>query len=332
MSDFWSEQLSLHTPQPLPNSEIEGHTALYPIPDRQVLSIKGPDSSKFMQGQFTCQINDINLNQYRPGACCNAKGRMINTFNLLQSDEHQYLLSLHTSLADPTQLHLKKYMVFFKSEMTATDIVVAGIKGPNAARVLSELFGQCPVDDYAQSAFEFGHIIKLPFAAGFELYLPKSTADAVLNKLYSKCLLTTKESWSLNLIENGLAQLTNSNIEKFIPQMLNLSQAGAVSFSKGCYTGQEIVARMEYLGKLKRHLYRGCIEDCDTLNVGDAIYTPGHDSPIGEVVNWAQHDGNLEALMVLEDKYLQNPLYVNSASGPHIQLLSLPYEIIEKSE
>jgi folate-binding protein YgfZ len=331
MSDFWSEQLSCHTPQPLLDGDIEAHTHLYPISDRKVLSIKGPDSGKFMQGQFTCQINDISLNQYRPGACCNAKGRMVNNFNLLQTGDHQYLLSLHASLAEPTQAHLKKYMVFFKSEMTTTDTVVAGIKGPNAAGILTDVFGQCPNEDYAQSAFEFGHIIKLPFNAGFELYLPATTAKEAVAKLTSKCSLTTKGTWNLNLIQNGLAQLTHSNIEKFIPQMLNLSEAGAVSFSKGCYTGQEIVARMEYLGKLKRHLYRGCIENCDALSAGDAIFTPGHDNPIGEVVNWAAHNGNLEALMVLEDKYLQNPLYVNSASGPHIQLLSLPYEISIKS-
>ncbi len=325
MSDFWSELLTRHAPAPLTPEQ----TGLYPITDRQVLSINGPDSAKFMQGQFTCHLNEISPSQYRPGACCTAKGRMINNFNLLQAGEHDYLMSLHDSVAQSTQAHLKKYMVFFKSEMATTDMVMAGVKGPQAQDILQTLFGQCPSDDFGQVDVEFGHIIKLPFEAGFELYIKAPLAEQTLEALVTKCSLTTHSAWRLNLIEHGLAKLTSENVEKFIPQMLNLGQTGAVSFSKGCYTGQEIVARMEYLGKLKRHLYRGEISHCESLSVGDAIYSPGHEASVGELVNWVQHGDAIEALMVLEDKYLQNPLYVNSASGPHIELLSLPYDITE---
>ncbi|MEY8264603.1 MAG: hypothetical protein RPR98_10380 [Bermanella sp.] len=327
MSDFWSELLNRQAATPLAAEQ----TGLYPISDRQVLSISGPDSAKFMQGQFTCHLDEVTPKQYRPGACCTAKGRMINNFNLLQTAEHHYLMSLHDSLAQGTQAHLKKYMVFFKSEMRASPMVLTAIKGPDAQHILQDVLGQCPDVAFAQANVAAGYVIKLPFAAGFELYLHPEQAEEVVQALLSKCSLTIPSAWPLNLIEHGLAQLSRENSEKFIPQMLNLGQTGAVSFSKGCYTGQEIVARMEYLGKLKRHLYRATISHCDALTAGDAIFTPGHDRSVGELVNWVQHGTTIEALMVLEDKYRQNSLFVNSASGPHVELLSLPYQITEHS-
>ncbi len=328
MSDFWSELLISQTPCPINESD----TFLYPIVNRQVLSIKGPDSAKFMQGQFSCHLDDVTEQTYRPGACCTAKGRLVSNFNLCQIQPHEYLLSLHHSITQSTQNHLKKYMVFFKAKMEQQETVLTGIKGADAQQILQTVFKACPQQDFDQQVIEQGLIMKLPFEAGFEIWLQPEHAQEAIQTLLSKCKLTHQEAWPLNLVQHGQAQLTQDSTDKFIPQMLNLGQTGAISFNKGCYTGQEIVARMQYLGKLKRHLYRAVIKDKEALQIGDGIFTPGHDNPVGELVNIAVNGETCEALLVIEDKYLQNPLSLKSVGGPQIELLSLPYEIIVKQE
>lgn len=329
-SDFWSAIRTDLGNTPASTDFNTDSTELFPILDQQVFSVSGPDSAKFMQGQFTCNLNDINPSSYRPGACCNPKGRMINSFNLAQSGDNEYLLSMSDTLSDSSLAHLKKYMVFFKTTMAPVERVMAGLKGANSESILKEVFGECPQQDFQQVNHEAGIIIKLPFAAGFELWLTPSQAPLTIKAILSssgKCSLSDKNGWYLNRIQNGLAQVTDKSREDFIPQMLNFGQTGAVSFSKGCYTGQEIVARMQYLGKLKRHLYRGKVSANTNIELATAIYSQGHESAISQVVSVAYETDHAEILLVLDKKYLQTPLFLSEPNGPRIELLSLPYEI-----
>lgn len=330
MSDFWAAIAS--TPVSTPISQDD--TALYPITDQAVLSVIGPDSAKFMQGQFTCNMNDISQSTFRSGACCNPKGRMISSFNLAQASDNEYLLALSDTLSETTQAHLKKYMVFFKSDMKPKELVLAGLKGPNAQAIISQIFTQCPTEDFGQVTCDFGLAIKLPFNAGFELWLQPEQASTIINKLLtdSKCKLASQSQWALNRVQNGLAQVNKSTVESFIPQMLNLGQTGAISFNKGCYTGQEIVARMQYLGKLKRHMYRAKVVSTDTIELNTPIFAEGHEAAVAEVVNLGVSDHHSEFLMVLDAKYTQSPLFLGQPSGLAIELLSLPYEIIPEEK
>ena len=329
-SDFWSDIRSnlanTHTSTALDTNSTE----LFPITDQQVFLVSGPDSAKFMQGQFTCNLDEISASSYRPGACCNPKGRMITSFNLAQSGDNEYLLGMNESLGDSSLAHLKKYMVFFKTNMAPVARVLAGLKGPNSEAILSEVFGECPQQDFQQVTHELGLIIKLPFAAGFELWLEPSHAQQTIKAILtssSKCSLSNENGWSLNRIQNGLAQVTDKSLEDFIPQMLNFGQTGAVSFNKGCYTGQEIVARMQYLGKLKRHLYRGKVAAGQDIELATAIFSEGHEGAVSQVVSVAYEADHAEILLVLDKKYLQTPLFLSETNGPQIELLSLPYEI-----
>ena len=330
MSDFWATIASTHPVLPISNSP----TALYPILDQEVLLVSGPDSAKFMQGQFTCNINEISPEAFRPGACCNPKGRMISSFTLAQSAENEYLLCLNKSLTQSTLSHLKKYMVFFKSTMIQQQRVLAGLKGPHAQAIIEALFSLCPSDDFSQISHELGLVIKLPFDAGYELWLAPDSAQATIENILSEseCALASNSLWALNRIQHGLGQVTEHSIEKFIPQMLNLAQASAISFNKGCYTGQEIVARMQYLGKLKRHLYRGKVESLEPIALASAIYVQGQDAPVAEVVNAAHGENHSEILLVLDRKYSQMPLFLGQTNGLQIELLSLPYEIVPEEK
>lgn len=304
---------------------------LYPIEDQAVLSINGPDSQKFMQGQFTCNLSEINTRAYRPGACCNAKGRMVSNFNLLQLDEGDYLLSLHHSIAQLTQTHLKKYMVFFKCKMESAAYIIAGLSGPDATSALATLFSRVPLQDFEQIKEHHLTAIKLPHGAGFELYLPASHAKTTLEQLAEKCRLSSNTLWNEHLIRCGMAYVEETTTDAFIPQMMNLNQQGGVSFNKGCYTGQEIVARMQYLGKLKRHMYRLALEADKTITSGDDVFNQG--KSVGMVVNVVNTQQQQQALVVLEDKALaslaEGLLTVGENQVSVKEVLSLPYDVID---
>ncbi|MFT5594099.1 MAG: folate-binding protein YgfZ [Oceanicoccus sp.] len=328
MAAIWSEL----TPNTVQSPTFD--CAMYPIEDQQVLSIVGADSKKFMQGQFTCNLNEISANQFRLGACCNAKGRMVSSFNLLQLEDNHYLLGLDSSLSDITINHLKKYMVFFKAQMKVTDFVIAGIQGPQAANMLATVFSQVPSTDFAQT-HENGHtLVKLPHEAGFQLWLDPSQAQGTLEAIVSKCTLSTNNLWNDNLIRHGIGHVSKNTSEAFIPQMINLSQNGGISFNKGCYTGQEIVARMQYLGKLKRHMYRLGFDASVALNAGDEVFVTGQNNSVGVVLNSVIEGTQQQALVVLEDKALphlaEGKITVGSNQAIAKELLSLPYDAVSE--
>ncbi|GAA6134800.1 folate-binding protein YgfZ [Oceaniserpentilla sp. 4NH20-0058] len=327
MSSFWSDIASF----PSASSPLE--CMLHPIEDQTVLSVSGPDSHKFMQGQFTCNLTDITSSQYRNGACCNAKGRMVSSFQLHQQGQDQYLMALHASLAQITQEHLKKYMVFFKCKMMTTDYVLAGLSGPQSEQLLSSVLGACPHSDFEQSQIDGGFLVKLPHGAGFQLFLKAEQAKQTIEPLLSKCTLSNNKLWNQNLIHHGIGYITDKTSDEFIPQMINLNQNNGISFNKGCYTGQEIVARMQYLGKLKRHMYRLSIDPSSTVTAGDHAFIEGKNSPVGMVVNATITSEQQYALVVLEDKVLpeisSSKLYLGDNQGIAQELLSLPYDVID---
>ena len=327
MTNPWPALIEQHPAQPL--NDVD--TFIYPIQDQQLITVTGPDSAKFMQGQFSCNLSEVTESQYRRGACCNAKGRMVTSFNLAKYGE-DYLISMNEGLAETALAHLKKYMVFFKTQMTANDWVTVGIKGPKAESAISQIMGNTPDSDFAQVQSDKGIAIKLPFEAGYELWLEEASASTVLRELTSEYPLTHKTLWSENLITHGLAQLTPETTESLIPQMMNLGVTGGISFNKGCYTGQEIVARMQYLGKLKRHGYVFKASSSEIMS-GAGIFTTDKESSIGEVVNVSPSGSSNESLIfaVVEDKYLDYPLTANSSDGPSLELLSLPYDPIDSS-
>ena len=135
--------------------------------------------------------------------------------------------------------------------------------------------------------------------------------------------------WLLGQVRAGIGQVMPQTRELFIPQMINLQAVGGVSFKKGCYTGQEIVARMQYLGKLKRHLYRLSLEaGHDVPAPGTPLFSPTHNSSVGEVVLGAKAENGIELLAVLTSDAAQaGDIHVGDLQGPSLSLLELPYQL-----
>lgn len=291
-----------------------------------VLAVRGADAGKFLQGQLTCNLNYLSDTQASLGARCTQKGRMQSSFRiLLQGDG--VLMAMASELLEPQLADLKKYAVFSKSKLTDESAawVRFGIDHGDAA--LTNLGLELPADT-ASVARNDGLIAVRVSPDRAELWVTADQADAIKSRLSALLTEGALNEWLLGQIRAGIGQVMPSTRELFIPQMLNLQAIGGVSFKKGCYTGQEIVARMQYLGKLKRRLYRLKLDASDLPEPGTQLFSPTHGSSIGEVVLAAHTGQDIELLAVLQAEAAESgDVHLGTLEGPALHLLDLPYEL-----
>lgn len=235
------------------NSDYYDKT-IYPVAHLAVLMISGKDAAKLLQGQLTCNVNDVTGTKSSPGALCNPKGRVITTFLLVKTGD-AFLMVLPEELLEPVKKRLQMYVL--RSDVTLTDSsdrhCLIGLCHPSTQNK--------PLFDTSQQ-----EVITINLSATQSRYLVIAEADKAI-ALWSERVGNqgfqpeNSEQWRYLDIISGIPWLTTETSEEFIPQMLNLDLLGGISFNKGCYTGQEIVARTHYLGKTKRALF---LAECDT--------------------------------------------------------------------
>ncbi|CRM29610.1 folate-binding protein YgfZ [Pseudomonas sp. 58 R 3] len=302
-----------------------------PLTHEGVLAVRGSDAAKFLQGQLTCNLNYLSDTQASLGARCTQKGRMQSSFRiLLQGDG--VLLAMATELLEPQLADLKKYAVFSKSKLTDESAAWARFGLSNADQTLATFGLELPAD--TDSVVRTDTLIAIRVSVNrAELWVPAEHAETVGQQLTSQLQQADLNAWLLGQIRAGIGQVMPQTRELFIPQMLNLQAVGGVSFKKGCYTGQEIVARMQYLGKLKRRLYRLSLDAAQLPEPGAPLFSPNHNSAIGEVVIAAKADQSIELLAVLQAEAADNgDVHVGSLEGPGLNLLDLPYQLDRDKE
>ncbi|WP_439859338.1 CAF17-like 4Fe-4S cluster assembly/insertion protein YgfZ [Pseudomonas sp. MBLB4136] len=289
-----------------------------------ILAVRGPDASKFLQGQLTCNLNYLSDNRCSLGARCTPKGRMLSSFRIVNVADG-FLLAMASELIEAQLADLQKYAVFSKSKLAdERDAWVRfGLSGGDGVLVSLGL-------DLAQDAdcvARANNLLALRLSDGrSELWAPASEAETLRTRLAAQLSEAPLNDWLLAQVRAGVGQVLGSTRELFIPQMLNLQALGAVSFKKGCYTGQEIVARMQYLGKLKRRLYRLRMAGEHLPEPAVELFSPVHSSGVGEVVLAARSDSGIELLAVLqEDAMKDGRIHLGAPEGQPLTLLDLPY-------
>ncbi len=291
-----------------------------------ILAVRGPDASKFLQGQVTCNLNYLSDSHSSLGARCTPKGRMQSSFRIV-SVADGYLLAMASELLEAQLADLKKYAVFSKSKLSdeSPDWLRIGLSGGDD--ILHSL--GLPLAAEADSVVHHNELLALRLSDGrAELWVPASQAAAVQTQLDNQLPQAPLNDWLLAQVRAGVGQVMGSTRELFIPQMINLQALGGVSFKKGCYTGQEIVARMQYLGKLKRRLYRLSLADPQIPEPGTPLFSPVHNSSVGEVVLAARSAEAVELLAVLQDDAAQDGrIHLGSAEGSTLSVLDLPYTL-----
>lgn len=297
-----------------------------PLSHEGVLAVRGPDASKFLQGQVTCNLNYLNDHSSSLGARCTPKGRMLSSFRIV-SVEGGYLLTMARELVEPQLADLQKYAAFSKSKLSDESAawVRFGLSDGDGALVGLGL----DLPQTSDSVARANDVLAVRLSDGrAELWAPASAADTLHNRLAAQLPEAALNRWLLAQVRAGVGQVVGRTRELFIPQMLNLQALGGVSFKKGCYTGQEIVARMQYLGKLKRRLYRLSLAAEQLPEPATELFSPVHNSGIGEVVLAAQSDKGIELLAVLQqDAVSDGRIHLGAPEGLPLEVLDLPYTL-----
>ena len=291
-----------------------------------VLAVRGSDASKFLQGQLTCNLNYLDEHTASLGARCTQKGRMQSSFRiLLQGDG--CVLAMARGLLEAQLADLKKYAVFSKSKLTDESDAWVRFGVQHGDGALTALGLQLPLE--TDAVVRHGALIAVRVSpARAELWAPAEQAEDLATRLGEQLAQGSLDEWLLGQIRAGIGQVLEPTRELFIPQMLNLQAVGGVSFKKGCYTGQEIVARMQYLGKLKRRLYHVRLLGPTRPEPGTGLFSPVHGSAIGEIALSAPTADGYEALAVLQDNAVEDGrIHLGSLEGPALALLTLPYTL-----
>ena len=236
------------------------------LPEFGFLTVTGRDALKFLQGYTTCDLATVVPGSPSIGATCNIQGRMLANYRIA-AIENGFVLRLHHSLVAPMIAFLKKYIVFSKAELLD-------------ATTTYHCYGHAGAAELISAAAPGSLIIDVDVPAERQEYW--STQSLTIETDPAQL-----EAWRLAELNAGLVWLDITNFEEYIPQMLNLQQFGGISFNKGCYLGQEIVARMQYRGQLKRKLHRG--QASHRVQPGEPIMS-GMGSTVGKVVASAGHE------------------------------------------
>lgn len=278
----------------LPSGQ-DGDKRIYPVAHLAVLTVAGSDAAKFLQGQITCNINDVTDIKSSLGAMCNPKGRAIATF-LLVKNADAFLMILPKELLEPVKKKLQMYVL--RANVSLTD---------SSDRLC--LIG------LSYGASESGKTSEQSFAT--------SRQDSITVDFQGRCLIIADADkaqafWSEQLklgfrpdnsaqwryldIVSGIPWLTAQTSEEFIPQMLNLDKLGGISFNKGCYTGQEVVARTHYLGKAKREMFVAEGKDLTPPEANSNIIddSSGTAQTIGKVLCAASGQEGCKMLVILQ--------------------------------
>jgi tRNA-modifying protein YgfZ len=296
----------------------------------EVLRFSGEDAQTFLHNQLSTEIAGLSSGRSTYGAYCTPKGRMLASFLLWRSDEG-FLVQLPSSLREPIQKQLSKFIL--RSKVKAADVsgdrTLIGVAGQDAGALVQRVIGQAPAKTHEVATATGTTVIRLP-GDRFEIFAAKDAAPRVLEALAAGAGKVGPEHWEWLDIRAGIPTILPATQETFVPQMANLDLIGGVSFDKGCYPGQEIVARMHYRGTLKQRMYLAHIDGADLPQPGDKLYSPDFgEQASGTIVNAAPAPaGGSDVLAAIQISSAEKGnLRLGSAQGPALELLPLPYRI-----
>jgi hypothetical protein len=293
-----------------------------------LLQFAGADAQTFLQGQLSCDLNSLLPGQAVYGSYSTPKGRMLASF-LLWRDDSGYCMQLPRSLCESTRRRLSMYVL--RSKLTIKDasdeVDLFGTIGSDAAAKLASLVDNVPVDENTLVAVPGGHLVRLD-KGRLLLAVARESTHLIRDHLMSTLPAITEDTWDLANICAGIPYITPATQDQFVPQMANLDLIDGVSFTKGCYPGQEIVARMHYLGRLKQRMYLA--KSPAIAQPGDKLYSPvtGEQST-GMIVNAAPSDGNSHTVLAVIhiESFKSGDIHIGSLTGPRLEFMDLPYPV-----
>ncbi|MET3819939.1 folate-binding protein YgfZ [Burkholderia sp. PvR073] len=303
-----------------------------PLPQFGVIDVAGDDAATFLHSQLTNDIEHLDAASARLSGYCSAKGRLLASF-LAWRAGHGVRLLVSKDVQAAVQKRLSMFVLRSKAKLSdASDtLAVVGFAG-DVRDALSGIFDALPDGVHVKVDGPAGALIRVPDAAGRKRYLwigPRAEVDARLAALGGTLPVVSPAVWDWLDVRAGEPRITQPAVEQFVPQMVNFDVIGAVNFRKGCYPGQEVVARSQYRGTIKRRTALAHVTgETDTVHAGVELFhsdDPGQ--PCGMIVNAAAAPaGGVDALVEIKLAALDSgTVHLGAADGPTLAFDALPY-------
>ncbi len=301
---------------------------------------EGPDAGSFLQGQLTNDVLLLPLGQARFAGYCSAKGRLMASFVVLKISAEKYLLACHQDLLQSTLKRLSMFVM--RAKLKLTDVTahyeMRGLLGNSADQACPALQSEVPWRAMQEGE---GHFIKLHSAKNSGLtisrllWLGLKDAPSSLAFLSQSLPSVTESEWQLAEVLSGISRVQTATSEAFVPQMLNYESVDGVSFKKGCYPGQEVVARSQFRGTLKR---RAFIVACHSpMQVGQEVFSADDpEQACGTLASVAEYDSTPYpetakwwGIVSMQINAASQVLHLGKPEGAELHLSALPYPLLE---
>lgn len=289
------------------------------------LAFEGPDSRTFLQGQTTCDIGSLSETHSVTGACCNPQGRMIFDFRLWQLSPAHILATVQADVAQIAVDTFGKYIVFSKARVrdATADWAHYAIWGSGAAAL-----ARAPAAT-GNACWQQGPVTwcALDRPQAFTACVASADADSFEAGL-AAAEPVPADRFIEREIRAGIGHVGSASSGIFLPQELNYQLTGRVSFSKGCYTGQEVVARLHYRGKVKRPMLLASVAGANPPRPGDKIYRKDSDQAVGSVINAVATDSDSLLLASVSREAAAEGACLERGGSP-LEFLDLPYALAD---
>jgi tRNA-modifying protein YgfZ len=297
-----------------------------------LIRFSGEEAQDFLHNQLTCDVSALTPGRSTYGAYCTPKGRVLASF-LLWRAEQGFFMQLPSPLRESIQKQILKYIL--RSRVKAVDATgewtLVGVMGKDAATLVQRVADAAPqaVHEVAQTSAAM--VARLP-GDRFQIAVACDKASSMLEALAAGAEKADTEHWQRQIIHAGVPVILPATQEEFVPQMVNLDLIGGVSYDKGCYPGQEIVARMHFRGTLKQRMYLARIASNERPQPGEKLYSPDFgEQACGTVVNTAPSpEGGHDLLAVIQiSAAKRGDIHWGGTAGPWLKLLPLPYKVTD---
>jgi len=306
-----------------------GQTILADLSHYGLIGLSGEEAQTFLHGQITNDLRNLSESAAVFAGYLSAKGRMLANF-LVMKRKDDILVMLPASLREAIQKRLTMFIL--RAKVKARDAsgewVRLGLAGPDAAKLAGEALGTTlPEGIMGMAHTDQAFILRLGDER-FDLFVAPEAAQALWKKLAASARPVGTPAWDWLLINAGIPTVLPATQDHFVPQMANMEVLGGVSFNKGCYPGQEIVARSQYLGKVKRRLFLAHLDA--PAQPGDELFAPDPaDQSCGLVANTAPAPaGGWDALVVaLSPSVEAGEVHLKARDGVKLDFRPLPYPL-----
>ena len=312
------------------NEKTTNSTVLCDLSQYSTLVIAGDDALSFMQGQFTNDVEKIDADNSQINGFCNKKGRMIANFRLFKH-QNNYFVSIKDDLVDLSIEHLQNYIL--RAHVAIQDVseqlIHLGLSGDKSPALLEEYIENVKTENDSVSHNENYIAIRVAGTQPrYEIFCSLEHAKTLWGKLADQVDIVNASSWDYLNIQAGLPYIDSQTSGEFVPQMANMELINGVSFTKGCFTGQEIVARMHYLGKLKKRCYKIHIASEEQPKTGAKLFAENARAGqnTGAIIMTEKNPvSGYDALAVIQIADTDSKLFLNGADGPAVSVKELPY-------